>query len=42
MKKKIVEAIVKYGSAIAAFAVVGPYFEPKEPAELSKFKKFSK
>lgn len=53
MKKKIVEAIVKYGSAIAAFAFVvvsvaansacvGPYFEPKEPAELSKFKKFSK
>lgn len=53
MKKFWKNAIVKYGTAIAAcaFAVVTaaansscylPYYEPEEPAGLDRFKKFSR
>ncbi len=53
MKKFFKNAIIKYGSVIAAcaFAVVTvaansscylPFYEPEEPAGLEKFKKFNR
>ena len=53
MKKFFKNAIVKYGTAIAACAFafvtvaansscIVPFYEPEEPAGLDKFKKFSR
>ena len=53
MKKILTNAIIKCGSAIAACAFVfvtaaansaclGPFCEPQEPADLSRFKKHNK